>query len=176
VYVVDNPAAGNAGPVAGAPGAEAAALAFTGRMDATAQAFISTDGSTWVPLGLASPMSIQLQRTSASTVHGPDHAPVGIYTHVRLVLQNVLVQVAAGSVFGPVTLTGPVNVSLAGSGQGIVIDREIPNINVQVEGGIGPTITFDLNAEAWLTQQSVDAATVGEATVRQAVSLSYQLP
>ena len=176
VYLVDNPDAGAPAPVAAAAATGGAPLAFTGRFEAQAQAFISTDGATWVPLGLVTPKSIQLQHATANSVHGPDHAPTGVYTRARLVLQNAIVLVAAGSTFGSVTVTNPVNITVVGTGQGIVIEKEIPAISVQVEGGLGPTITFDLNAETWITAQAVDGRSVAESQVQQAVSVSYEIP
>jgi hypothetical protein len=140
------------------------------------QASISTDGFTWIQLGAAVPLSVQLQHPLAHTVHGPFHAPIGSYTRVRLAILNPVVQVNEGSTFGAVTVSNFTSISVSGSGQDLVIEKSLPVLGVQEQGGLGPAVYFDLNAETWLTAESVSSRVVSAATLLQAVTVTSVVP
>lgn len=172
-FVTDDPSttsASRTGAVFQLSGANQAA-AFSGSVAGNTQVSISADGETWVDLGSLNGITILLQSSSDSTtVHGEVDVPAGTYSRVRLTFSGVEARLDAGSTFGGLTLTTQVNVSLGGSDAQVMIEKSVPSFEVRAEAGAVTIVRFELNAEAWLTEQTVGAEVVEDAEIQAAVT------
>jgi hypothetical protein len=175
----DNPNSTN--PSIVAPGlfanraAAGAPTAFTGSIAGDAQISISADGTEWYDLGSPNGITIQLQNANDSTtVHGEVDAPAGTYTRVRVVIDGAEARLNAGSTFGGLVLQAQVAVALGGSDQEVVIDRTVPAFEVRAEAGAVTVIRLELNAEAWLTETSVQALMVQDTAIQTSLAVSVE--
>lgn len=171
-YVADDPTTASLARVGAAPSfGSAAPAAFSGSIAGDVQVAISADGQTWVDLGSPNGITLQLQTAgTGSTVHGEVDVPVGTYARVRLTFTGAEARLSAGSTFGAFTLTTQVDVTMGGSDGEVVIEQTVTPFTITAEGRA--VITVDLNAEAWLTDQSVTAQSVTDAAIQGAISLA----
>lgn len=146
---------------------------FSGTMTADAQVQVSADGSAWVDLGSPKSANMQLHTSgNTTTVHSNATVNTGTFAHVRLVLQNASATVDAGSTIGSTILDAAVNLSLGGSSGQVVIEKQINPVTVSA--GSHTTVVFDLNSEAWVTEDNVSAQAVSEAELRSATIVTVQ--
>jgi hypothetical protein len=171
-YVADDPTTANLARAGTGPSlGNAAPAAFSGSIAGEVQVAISADGETWVDLGSPNDITLQLQASgTGTTVHGEVDVPIGTYAHVRLIFSGAEARLSAGSTFGAFTLTTQVDVMMGGSDGEVVIETTVTPFTVTAEGRA--VITVDLNAEAWLTDQSVTAQSATDAAIQGAVSLA----
>ncbi|HEX9582467.1 MAG TPA: hypothetical protein VF970_15285 [Gemmatimonadales bacterium] len=177
VLIRDNPNTTGAAPAATGLVAHIAATgapaAFTGSIAGDAQVSISADGEDWYDLGSPNGITIQLQNAGDSTtVHGEVDAPAGGYTRVRVILDGAEARLNVGSTFGGLVLQTQVAVQLGGSDQRVVIDRTVPAFEVRAQAGAVTRIGLELNAEAWLTETSVQALMVQDTAIQTALAVS----
>ncbi|MBI4551600.1 MAG: hypothetical protein HY710_04985 [Candidatus Latescibacteria bacterium] len=153
-------------------GAGATSATFTGDLTANTFVSLSADGTTWVDLGSPNGITIKLQNTTDSTnVHGEQDARVGTYARVRLVLQNATATIKAGSTIGSLTLTSDTTVKVGGTDQRVEIDKAV-SFQVSSETSFRTAIVFELNAEQWITEQSVQAGVVEDTAIQQATTVA----
>lgn len=143
---------------------------FSGSFTGSAQVSISADGATWVDLAPPSTVVIAMQSGNAVTLHGTVECPVGPYARVRVRFRNAQAVLAAGSIIGGVTFTSGAVVMLGGSDQEVVIEKSVTPFTVRADATT--RVYFNLNAAAWINSQSVQAQSVADATIQQAVAAS----
>jgi hypothetical protein len=153
-----------------APGEEASSPAFSpgysGSLNGRAQVSISTDGETWIELGPPRSVSVALQASGeGAEVHGAVEVPAGVYTYVRLVLDDAWANVAAGSTFGPITLDAAIDVTL-GSGAEVTVEKSVPPFEVRAD--THTRVTWSLNSHLWLDQEAAEEEEVAEEEVAEA--------
>ncbi|HXV85895.1 MAG TPA: DUF4382 domain-containing protein [Gemmatimonadales bacterium] len=157
------------GAAAGAP------AAFSGSIAGDAQISISADGNQWYDLGSPNGITIQLQSTNDSTTaHGEVDAPAGQYNRIRVILDGAEARLNVGSTFGGLVLQTQLNVVLGGSDQRVVIDQTVPSFEVKGKVGAVTVIRLELNAEAWLTESSVQALMVQDTALQTALSVAVE--
>ncbi|HEX9582123.1 MAG TPA: DUF4382 domain-containing protein [Gemmatimonadales bacterium] len=158
-------------PEAAAHGAPSSPAAFAGDINGNVQVAISVDGATWVDLGSLNGITIDLQSTGDSTnVHGEVSVPAGTYTRVRLTFQGAQARLQAGSSFGGITLNAQVNVTMGGTDQSLVVTKTVPAFVVEADAQMVTTAYLELNAEQWLTEDSVQAQVVEDAAVQTSMA------
>lgn len=168
-FAVDQPAPAPA-PAEQAPASESGANSFTGSFTGSAQVSISADGHTWVDLAPPTAVVINLQSGDAVSLHGSVECPVGPYARVRVRFRNAQAVLAAGGTIGGVTLTNGAVIMLGGGDQEVVIEKTVTPFTVRANAQT--EIRFSLNAAAWISSTAVQASTVADATVQQAIAAS----
>lgn len=145
---------------------------YTGTISGQASMAISADGSAWVDLGNPNNFTIQAQtNTNGSDVTGAVSVQTGTYSHVRLILHNVTLQLNAGSLVGGVTLTSAVTVEIGG-GQDVTVEATVPSFTVSADASTETDVIVNLNSQAWVTDSTVQAQAVSAAEVQAAAQAS----
>lgn len=139
--VVDSPAAG----------------AFTGTAAGNMHVSIRSTGGEWVDLGTPNGITMALQTTTATTVHGPTSVPAGTYDQIRLTVSGIAFSVDAGGTIESTTLAADASATLAAAPLGLEIS--VPNFTVTENGGTA-SVLFDFNVEVWLDLASLDAGVI----------------
>lgn len=151
------------------------ASAFSGDLTTDAFVSLSVDGTTWVDLGSPNGITIKLQTTADSTnVHGEQGATIGTYTRIRLIMRDSEATIKAGSTIDTLTLTSDAKVKVGGTDQEVVIEKSVAAFQVRSDTSVRTTILFELNAEQWITEQSIQAGVVEDAAVQQATTVGIR--
>lgn len=145
---------------------------YSGDMAGTFQFSVSNDGQTWIDAGSPNGITLLLQNESRVSVHGSQEAPVGSFTHVRLLIRTAEVTIAAGSEIDGTVLTADATVNV-GQSEDVVIESQISP--PQVEANEVIVVTFDLNSEAWLTAAALAAGEASNAAVAAAVQVTTEV-
>lgn len=152
---------------------QSSSSSYSGTMRADVQVQVSADGSTWVDVNNAATSNSQvaLQSSSETTVASNTSVQAGTYSHVRVIMENSSATVESGSTFsgGGLTLDADVNVAL-GSGGSVVIEKQVADF--QISANSSTTITTDLNSEAWIDQESVEARAVSSSEIQSASTIT----
>lgn len=144
--------------------------AFSGTVSGDARVEVSADGDTWVQLEDAAGVDVQLQSSDGeTTVHSDVSVPVESVAHVRLVLSGAEAQIEAGSTVGGLTLDSGTTLALGSSGE-IVIEKQLEQ-SVDLTADSDARVSFDLNSEAWVTQDNVEATAVPESEIEGAATV-----
>ena len=130
------------------------------------------DGDRWVDLGTPNGITVPVQQSGASTVHGEQSAPTGSYSRARLVLQGVTARVARGSVVGGITLANDATVTLGGSDQRVELTASVDSFALRDDPSTRRVVVFDLRSAVWLSGAVVQAGLVEDSTLQAAVSAS----
>lgn len=152
----------------GAP--EAAPTSFSGAFSGTAQAAAFTSADGWVDVGTPANVTFDVQGTTESTFVTAAEVPEGTYTKLRLTLSGFSLHLNPGAVIGGVTFDSAVDVAVGGSDGSVVLEVSVPSASLTA--GSSATAHFDLNSEEWVSQSTVDAGAVDDATVQAAASAS----
>lgn len=111
-------------------------------------------------------MSLALQSSGdTTTIRGDVTIPARTYGRIRLVLENASATLDAGSQIGTTLLSASVSLGLGADGK-VVIEKDVTGLTVAADSE--SRIVLDLNSEAWVTEENVDAGAVSETDVRQA--------
>ncbi len=152
------------------------ASTVTGSLAGNVNVSLSSDGVQWVDLGSPNGITVPLQVAGGTTtVHGEEDAAAGSYTRVRLIFQGVSARISAGSVIGGTTLTSEANLGLGGTDQRIEMVVTVPAFTVEADDNVRWTIVFDLHSQLWLTAAAVQAGSVQDAAVQNAVTVTTRL-
>lgn len=144
---------------------------FTGTVSGDARVDVSADGETWVELGEASEVDVELQSSDEETsLHTEVSAPLESFAMARLVLDGADAEIEAGSTIGGTTLETGVTISLGGPDQ-VVVEKQLGQTLV-LNADSEATLTFDLNSEAWVTEENVDAGVVAESEIESATEVT----
>lgn len=138
--------------------------AFTGT--AAGNFFVSirsTDG-TWVDLGSPNGITVNLQSSSGTTVHGASSVPVGSYDRVRVTLSGVTFSIDAGGTVSGNVLGADASAVAAGSTP-LELELSVTTFDVS-EAGATVGISFDLNVENWIDQQSLDDGVIQDGRIQ----------
>lgn len=158
----------SAAPVAAARAPDAAAGSFAGTASGSAQVWIYSDAQGWVALGAPTNATLQMQSGNGTTVYGSASVPVGSYTRVRLVLEGFNANISAGAVLGGLTLSAGVTIAMGGSDGRVEIEKSVTPFTVSAQSST--SIGFDLNSEAWVTEQSAQSKAAADAEIQSATS------
>ncbi|HEX6938412.1 MAG TPA: DUF4382 domain-containing protein [Longimicrobiales bacterium] len=143
----------------------AVAGSYSGSFTGNAKVAISADGETWIDLGDAQSVSLSLQSTGDTTsVHGNARVPFGTYAYVRLELADANAHVDAGATIGTISLDAAIDVTV-GTGGSVVIEKQVQPF--EVRAGTRTTIIFDINSEAWMTEENAEDEQVDEQEVEE---------
>lgn len=155
-------------PSAAAPAPEPAAGSFAGTASGSAQVWIYSDAEGWIALGSPTNATLQMQSSDKTTVYGSASVPAGSYTRVRLVLDGFHANIAAGGILGGLTLTAGVSITMGGSDGRVEIEKSVTPFTVSAQSST--SIGFDLNSEAWVTEQSAQSKAAADAEIQSAAS------
>ena len=149
--------------------------AYSGEIRANVTVQISADGEAWTDVYSRATGSseVDLQSSSETTLVTGAGVEAGTYSHVRVVLQSPSADLNAGSTItgsaGDLTLDGDVTLSLGSDGQ-LVIEKQVADFEVDADSNA--TVVTDLNSEAWIDQESVEAGAASSSQVRSAAAVS----
>lgn len=144
----------------------AMASSFSGTASGNAQVSIYSEAEGWIDLGAPADITLDLQGSDRTTLYGSASVPAGSYTRVRLVLEGFDAQLAAGAVVGGLTLSAGASIVVGGTDGRVEIEKTVTPFTVTAESST--TIGFDLNSEAWITEESAQAQSAGDAEVQSA--------
>lgn len=145
---------------------QAVAAAFSGSASGSAQVWIYSDAEGWVALGSPADATVQMQSSNTTTLYTSASVPAGSYTKVRLVLDGFGANIAAGSIIGGLTLSAGVTITVGGSDGHVEIEKTVTPFTVSAQSSA--SIDFDLNSEAWVTEESAQSETASDAEVTSA--------
>lgn len=162
------------------PDAQAAAFAsllplqtaadYSGTLSGDTRVDVSADGETWVQLGDATQIELELQSAGDEVaVHSDVTVPLETFAFARLVLDGADVEIDPGSTIGGVTLESSATLTI-GSGTQVTVEQQLEQ-ELDLDVGSDATLTFDLNSETWVTQDNLDDMIVSEAELRSAVDV-----
>ena len=133
--------------------------AFTGTASGDFQLSIRLTEGPWVEVGSPNGITVDLQSTTPTTIHGSTSVPAGSYDRVRLTLSRVTFSVDAGGTIESTTLGAEASALAAGDlPLAIEISR---SFTVSTDGGTA-TVSFDLNVEDWLTNQMLSDGVIAD--------------
>lgn len=147
----------------------------TGSLAGDVYVSLSADGTQWADLGSPNGITIPLQVTGTTTVHGEQDAPAGSYNRVRLVLQGVTARLTSGASVGGVVLANDVSVTLGGSDQRVELIVPVPAFTVDADPATQRTVLFELRSSLWLTPAVLQTRSVEDAALQGAVLASTRL-
>ena len=129
---------------------------FTGTIAGDMHVSIRSTGGIWVPLGTPNGITVFLQSTTSSPVHGTTTSVAsGTYDRVRLTLSEVTFTVTNGG--------GGLNTGSAEAAGTAALELEVsvPDFTVSASGGTA-SVLFDLNVEDWLTDAMLTAGVIAD--------------
>ena len=133
--------------------------AGTGTFTATAagnmHVSIRSTGGIWVDLGTPNGITVSLQSTTPTSVHGSTSVASGTYDRVRLTLSGVTFTVTNG---GGGLNTGS---AVAAGTAALELEVSVPDFTVSASGGTA-SVLFDLNVEDWLTDAMLTAGVIAD--------------
>lgn len=146
---------------------------YSGTMRADVKVQVSADGQVWTDVNnqATSNSQVALQSGSQTTVASNASVDAGTYSHVRVVMENSSATVESGSTFsgGGLTLNADVTLALGSNGR-VVIEKQVANFQVSADSNT--TIVIDLNSEAWIDQESVEAQAASSSEIESATSIA----
>lgn len=151
--------------------AQQSGASYSGQFTANAQVQVSTDGSTYVDVGPPQQVTVQLQSSDGSaTIHTDAALEAQSYSRVRLVLEGAQASLDAGSEVGTTVLDAALSLDVGGGSQ-VVIERQA---SVDVGADSETTLVFDVNSEAWVTEENAQAEAVAASEVESATTVSIR--
>lgn len=142
---------------------------FSGSMTTDATVEIQNSTGTWVEVGSTSAGTLQMQGTGELVVDSDATVDAGTYQAVRLTLDNAALTVDAGSTIGGITLDVDVLLDVGGGDQSVQIEKQV-SFDVEASADARSAVFFDLNAESWVNESTVDAETVSDAEIASEVT------
>lgn len=141
---------------------------FSGTMTGDATVEVRTQSGTWIDVGSASDADLEMQTEGGEiSVASGTSVDAGSYTAVRLTLENATTTIEAGSSIGGIVLDASVDVAVGGDDGRVVIEKQL---DLDVDAGSSTTVMFDLNAESWVDQSSVDSGAAADGDVQAAAT------
>lgn len=148
---------------------------YSGSMQADVKVQVSADGSTWVDVNdrASSASRVEFRSGSETTVAASSSVQAGSYSRVRVIMENAGATVNSGSSFsgGGLVLSADVSLDL-GSGGRVVIEKRVSTF--EVRAGSTTTIEVDVNSEAWMSQENVEARAVSSSEIESAAAVSVR--
>ena len=132
----------------------AGAAALTGTVAGNQHVSIRSTGGTWIDVGSPNGITVALQSTPPTTVHGSTSVPAGSYDRVRLTLSSVTFSIDAGGTVESTVLDADASAVLAGDAD-LALEISVTPFTVSTSGGTA-SISFDFNVENWIDLQSLD--------------------
>lgn len=148
---------------------------YSGELRANVTVQISADGEAWTDVYSRATGSseVDLQTSTETTLVTDASVEAGTYSYVRVVLQSPSVELNSGSTIsgstGDLTLDADVSLALGSDGQ-LVIERQVAQFEITADSDA--RIATDLNSEAWIDQESVEAGAVSSSEVQSATVVS----
>ena len=139
------------------------------------------DGSQWVNVGSPNATTVPLQVISAridaapTTIQGQQRAPHGSYSRVRLILQGVTANIAAGSGFGGITLSSDTTIRLGGNDHYVELPVAVVPFSLEDHSSVTRVILFDLGSQKWLTRTAAESGQVEDEALQALIGASTSL-
>ena len=128
--------------------------AFTGTAAGNMHVSIRSTGGIWVDVGTPNGITVALQSTTPTSVHGSTSVAAGTYDRVRLTLSGVTFTVTTGGGLN----TGS---AVAAGTADLELEVSVPNFTVSASPGTA-SVSFDLNVEDWLTDAMLQAQVIAD--------------
>lgn len=144
---------------------------YSGELRANVTVQVSADGDAWTDVysQATGNSEVDLQTSSETTLVTDASVDAGTYSYVRVVLQSPSAHLNSGSTVsgstGDLTLDADVSLSLGSDGQ-VVIEKQVADFEISADSNT--RISTDLNSEAWISQENVDAQAVSSSEVQSA--------
>ena len=138
----------------------AGAVLFSGTASGNMHVALRSTGGTWVDVGSPNGITVALQSTTPTTVHGATSLPAGTYDRVRLTLSRVTFSVDAGGTVKGNVLSEDASAIAAGDGD-LALEISVTPFTVSTSGGTA-SVSFDLNVEDWLDLASLEEGVIAD--------------
>ncbi len=129
--------------------------AFVGTVAGNMHVSIRSTGGTWVDLGTPNGITVELQSTTPTSVHGSTSVAAGTYDRARLTLSGVTFTITTG---GGGLNTGS---AMAAGSADLALEVAVAAFTVSASAGTA-SVSFDLNVEAWLTDAMLTAQLIAD--------------
>ncbi len=133
----------------------AGAAAFAGTIAGNMHVSIRSTGGTWVDVGTPNGITVALQSTTPTSVHGSTSVAAGTYDRVRLTLSGVTFTITTG---GGGLNTGS---AVAAGSSDLQLEVSVSDFTVSTSAGTA-SVSFDLNVEGWLTDAMLQAQVIAD--------------
>ena len=130
-------------------------VAFMGTAAGNMHVSIRSTGGTWVDVGTPNGITVALQSTTPTSVHGSTSVAAGTYDRVRLTLSGVTFTVTTG---GGGLNTGS---AVAAGSAALQLEVSVSDFTVSTSAGTA-SVSFDLNVEDWLTSAMLTAQVIAD--------------
>ena len=130
--------------------------AFMGTAAGDMQVSIRSTGGTWVDVGSPNGITVELQSTAPTSVHGSTSVAAGTYDRVRLTFSGVTFTITdVGTTFASTSLA-----VLAGTAD-LELEISVAEFTVSSSAGTA-SVSFDLNVDDWLTDAMLTAGVIAD--------------
>ena len=141
----------------------AGVAAFTGTVTGNQHVSIRSTGGTWIDVGSPNGITVALQSTTPTTVHGSTSVPAGSYDQVRLTLSSVTFSIDAGGTVESTVLDADASAVVAGNAN-LALEISVTPFTVSTSGGTA-SISFDFNVENWIDLQSLNDGVIPDGRI-----------
>jgi hypothetical protein len=141
----------------------------SGQFEGQMRIEVRVDGA-WQTVSGLSNVTIDAELRGGDSAAGSATVQARTYERARIIVSNASADVDAGSTIGVGPIEVDVTVTIAGGGD-VVIEYNQP-VTVQAQGTT--RLVLDLNSEAWLTSNAVQAGAVTSAAFQSAASVIVQ--
>lgn len=143
-----------------------------GFIEADVRVALRNDIGDLVTLGVARDVVFDLQGPGETLrLDGLDRPAAGTYGGVQVSLEGARVELAEGSIIGGTTLAEDAQLQLGTAGAATL---EVATLPFDVVSETARTVVIDLNAEQWLTNANIGAATVPVTDLSNNVTVTVQ--
>lgn len=143
-------------------------LAIVAEMEGSVRVSLRNDANGVVDLGVDRDVVLDLQGVDSVTLRNLQRPPTDTYVGILLSFEGVNVTVHQGSQVGDTVLTQN---AVLGVGNGGAATLEIPTRAFDVASETRLRVVVDLNAERWITRNSLAAGSVTQATLSNNVTV-----
>lgn len=140
--------------------------AYSGNASGSAQVEIYSEAQGWVALGAPADVTVELQSSDETTLYASATVPADTYTRVRLVLDGFAAHLDAGAVIGTVSFSAAVDVTMGGADAHVVIEKDVTPFTITASSSTA--ISFDMNTEVWMDEETAQAEEASDAEVQEA--------
>lgn len=144
---------------------------FHGRLSGTHGVEISKNGRDWIALGTPAAVDLPLQvEGEVRELHAVREVPDGTYAYLRLTSRAASAALETGAEIGDLALDAPTSLDLGEAGT-LVVEARLAN-PIFLAPGSEVTLAIDLNTEAWLSPENVEAGRIPATDVEAAISVT----
>lgn len=141
----------------------------SGEFEGQARVEVMVDGA-WQQVSGLTNLNAEAELRGGESIMGSATVGARTYDRVRLVVSNARADVDAGSDIGIGPIEASISLTIAG-GSDVVVEYNQP-VTVQADGST--RLVLDINSQAWLTSDALEAGAVTSAAFQSAATVLVQ--